>query len=105
MQSTESIYEALGRAIRTQRERREMTQGVLAERVGLSRASITNIELGRQSVLVDQLFRFAEALSMSPAELLSAVSIVPVVKEREPLSPQGEAWVERILKAHQNPHQ
>jgi hypothetical protein len=38
----------------------------------MSRASIANIEGGRQSVLLHHLYRFADALTMPAAELLPA---------------------------------
>jgi transcriptional regulator with XRE-family HTH domain len=44
MKDTE-IYEALGQTIRARREQTRMTQGELADLVGMSRASVTNIEL------------------------------------------------------------
>jgi transcriptional regulator with XRE-family HTH domain len=96
---SELIYEALGKAIRKRREALEMTQGQLAERVGLSRASVTNIELGRQSVLVDQLYEFAEALQVKPAELMPAGSLKPKPRRREPVSPEVADWIERVRKS------
>ncbi len=47
------------------------TQDQLAKQVGISRASLANIEAGRQQVLVHHLFGLAEALQLeSPAALL-----------------------------------
>jgi transcriptional regulator with XRE-family HTH domain len=91
----ESLYEALGRLIREKRDARKMTQGDLADLVELSRASVTNIELGRQSLLLDQLYRFAAALRVRPEELLPPPNIESEQKEREKLSPKGEHWIER----------
>lgn len=65
-----AIYASLGANIRSRRESAGMSQEVLATKVGLSRTSITNIERGRQSVFVHQLFSFAEALGIGPATLL-----------------------------------
>ena len=48
-----------------------MTQEQLAKRVGISRASLANIEAGRQQVLVHHLFALASALDLeSPVQLL-----------------------------------
>ncbi|WFU80746.1 helix-turn-helix transcriptional regulator [Bradyrhizobium sp. CIAT3101] len=47
-----------------------MTQEELARRVQLSRASITNIEKGRQRVLLHQLIEIADALDAKPSELM-----------------------------------
>ena len=67
--SVRDFYRDLGSRIRTKRARR-FTQQMLAERVGLSRAAIANIELGRQGVPTHMLARFAEALEVAPIDLL-----------------------------------
>jgi transcriptional regulator with XRE-family HTH domain len=64
------IYEALGGNIRRERAERDLNQSELADRVGLSRTSITNVELGRQALSVHQLFDFANALGVPAAQLL-----------------------------------
>jgi transcriptional regulator with XRE-family HTH domain len=63
--------EELGRLIRTARTGK-LTQAALGDRIGLSRTAITNIECGRQRLLVDQLVEIADALGVSAAELLPA---------------------------------
>ena len=63
----EEIYEQLGQQIAARRRGLKMTQEKLAAAVGMSRASIANIECGRQNVLLHHLYRFAEALNMSNA--------------------------------------
>lgn len=52
-----------------------MTQEQLAKRVGISRASLANIEAGRQQVLVHHLFALTSALDLeSPLQLLLSSS-------------------------------
>ena len=92
------IYEALGRAIRAKREERRMTQVELADLVELSRASVTNIELGRQSVLVDQLCRFANALGVQPADLLRFAPARREDRQSETLTPDAAAWIDRARR-------
>jgi transcriptional regulator with XRE-family HTH domain len=60
----ESIYTAFGRRIRELREERAISQQALAEMSALTRASIANIESGRQRVLLHQVLRFAQALKV-----------------------------------------
>jgi transcriptional regulator with XRE-family HTH domain len=64
------IYKAVGEVIRARRRHLGLTQEKLAPRAGVSRASLANVETGRQAILVHQLYRFAEALGMSPFDLL-----------------------------------
>jgi transcriptional regulator with XRE-family HTH domain len=68
------IYEKLGKNIRARRERVGLTQDKLANLVGLSRTSITNVERGRQQMLVHQLLDFANALKTDSAQLLEGMA-------------------------------
>lgn len=74
---TDRIYADIGKLIRARREDLAMTQEGLAGRVGLSRTSVTNVESGRQAVLVHQLVRFADALDVEVAALVPARTAAP----------------------------
>lgn len=67
---TNPFYKHIGLTLRAARESLGMTQGELANVVGLSRTSLTNIELGRQRILVDQLAELANALHISVSSLI-----------------------------------
>ncbi len=70
------LYRAFGEAVAIRRERLKMTQADLAARVEMSRASIANIERGRQSVLLHHACNLAEALGFaSVADLLEDQSL------------------------------
>jgi len=56
--------------VRQRRRRLELPQADLARRLGISRATLANIETGRQRILVHQLYSLAKALEMKLAELL-----------------------------------
>lgn len=64
------VYALVGQAIKEKRELAGLTQEGLAQRVSLTRTSITNIEKGRQRILVHTLFQIAEALLIEPSALL-----------------------------------
>lgn len=65
------IYRNLGTRIRSLRKGLQLTQDQLAKQIGISRASLANIEAGRQQVLVHHLFALASALQLdTPAQLL-----------------------------------
>jgi transcriptional regulator with XRE-family HTH domain len=66
----DGLYREFGGLLRTHRRRAGLTQNQVAERVGLARTSITNIERGHQHVPLHQLFRLASAVGVQPAELL-----------------------------------
>ena len=59
------INVAFGRAVARRREELGLTQADLSALVGLSRASIANIEKGRQNVLLHHVYELAGALRMA----------------------------------------
>lgn len=69
----ERPYVLFGEAVRAARLSREMTQQELSDLLGVSRASIANIEVGRQRVLLGDLFAFAKALGKKPQTFFDAV--------------------------------
>lgn len=71
--SLDSLYVSLGQQIRDARQQSSMTQEQLASALGLSRTSITNIEKGRQHVLVHTLYAIAHVLELNVRELLPEV--------------------------------
>lgn len=69
----EACHVAVGARIRIIREALDLTQADVAERVGLERTSVVNIESGRQRLLLDGVERFARALGTTPKNLLKGV--------------------------------
>jgi len=64
------IYKQIGAVIKGRRKTMGLRQKELAGTLGISRGSLANIEIGRQSVLVHQLYEFAAALKVAPTDLL-----------------------------------
>ncbi len=64
------FYAEVGRLIRRAREASGLTQEELASQVSLTRTSVTNIEKGRQKLLLHTIIDIAAALRVAPAELL-----------------------------------
>jgi transcriptional regulator with XRE-family HTH domain len=64
MADSSGLYRAIGRRIRAARERSEpkLSQDKLAKRLGKSRASVVNIEAGRQHAPLSLLWQIAEIL-------------------------------------------
>ena len=91
----EPIYKIIGSIIRRRRRRLELPQKELAAQLGISRATLANIEIGRQRILVHHLYGFAEALDMRLSELLPQASKV--------LS--SDEWTQVPLPTDLNPQQ
>ena len=79
--SDEAIYRAFGRAVATRRKGLNLTQATLAARVGISRASIANIESGRQNVLLHHVYRLASALEFAKLSDLLPAQTKPAIQE------------------------
>lgn len=90
-----AIYERIGQSVRRARLARGLKQSELAELVGMSRTTITNVELGRQSLLVDQLLRLADVLVVEPATLLPQKASVSR-PSAAPLNPELSAWIDNL---------
>lgn len=70
------VYVQLGRKVAVARKKLELTQAELAERVSLTRASIANLETGRQRVMLHDVFELVEALECK--------TILELIPERVP---------------------
>lgn len=71
--SQQDIYREVGQAIRRCREDARRTQAQLAAEIGISRASLANIEAGRQNVLIHYLYAIADVLELDSPFVLMPV--------------------------------
>jgi transcriptional regulator with XRE-family HTH domain len=101
MASTRADFDrALGVRIRAARDQAGVKQDQLAQAVGLSRTSITNIERGRQGVQTYLLVRIAEVLGRPAAELLPGLGPGPPISDKvKKLEPSKRAWAERVMRS------
>ena len=100
----ESIYKAFGRGVATRRKELELTQAELAARVGISRASVANIESGRQNVLLHHVYGLARALEFSTvSELLPSLPKSEIredfemVLSDETVTQRGKAQISELI--------
>lgn len=66
------IYRIVGAALATRRKHLRLKQAEVADQIGLTRASLANIESGRQKLTLDQVYRLATALKVN-----SILDIIP----------------------------
>ena len=66
------LYRSIGETVRRRRRALDLTQQKLADRLDISRASLANIEVGRQRILVHHLYDLARELGVEVSGLLPA---------------------------------
>ena len=64
------LYSRFGQLVRQHRERLDLNQAEIGSAIGLTRASIANIETGRQRIPLHHLYRLARALKVDVQALL-----------------------------------
>jgi transcriptional regulator with XRE-family HTH domain len=70
MDNTSSFYKQIGENIRVKRKERGLSQEGLAKAIGLKRPSMSNIEKGRQNILLHTFCDIIEALDIKTDALL-----------------------------------
>jgi transcriptional regulator with XRE-family HTH domain len=102
----QDFYKALGARIRELRG--ALTQEQLAKAVNLTRTSIVSIEAGRQKLLVHNLFKIAEAVSVRPTELLRPLEPtqgeVPQLKISGNITEPVNQWFRRSVTKAMRSH-
>ncbi len=90
------LYLYVGSAIRQARRTKKLTQAGLASAVGLTRTSISNIEKGRQKLLLHTFYEISEVLNADPIQLLPP-RMARVGKDTKLELPQGLLQRERAF--------
>ena len=80
MDST-ALYRAFGQRVAARRAEMSLTQAQLADRVDFSRASIANIERGKQNLPLHQVYRLTQALELEDVNIL-----LPSLRSPEPVA-------------------
>jgi transcriptional regulator with XRE-family HTH domain len=97
---TGGYYKELGQRIRQARLDAGVTQEQVANAASLTRASVANIEAGRQQVLVHTLIALARAVNVTVPELLpgGAWESTPSARVRAELPEDFGAFLDGVLK-------
>lgn len=72
MNKPDVFYKQVGENIRARRKALGLSQEALAKAVGLKRPSLSNIEKGRQNILLHTFYDIADSLNMGAETLLPA---------------------------------
>ena len=89
MTDFDEIYRGVGRKIRQTRENQRLSQDSLAQRLGISRTSMVNIEAGRQRAPLHVLWQIAE--------LLETKLILLIPSPEELLAPQNQTVLDKEM--------
>ncbi len=100
----EWLYREIGTIIAARRDKLGLKQAEVATRIGISRASLANMEVGRQRLLVHQLYRLAEALQLDGPQLLlptkqNGPKISPIPIGSLDLTPKQLNQVENLINS------
>lgn len=110
----DAIYREFGRRVAMRRSELRITQGALAAAVGFSRASIANIETGRQKLPLHQVYRILTVLELDdvtvllpqPAPMMQPEHHIPTVAMRgvDDLSTAAKAQIKAIYAGFGSGH-
>lgn len=90
------FYRQFGQLLAQVRRKKGMSQEFLADELGLSRTSITNIEKGRQPIQLHSLYRIARLLSVELKELLPSPQVLALQRPAEKLSVSRSEWLQTM---------
>ncbi len=93
----DTIYKEIGRRIAEARKSAEKSQAEVAQEAGISRASLVNIEQGRQSVYIHTLLAICKSLGVQPMELLGESFDVKGTINELAEEPEVQGWLGRVL--------
>lgn len=97
----QQINEAAGLKLKTLRKTLGYSQDDVAANVGLTRTSIVNIEKGRQSLTLENLYKIAEFFKIEASELfIKKGGDIDLVMKRKIFEIESERndWREKYLK-------
>ena len=94
--SEKAFYTAFGRMLSDMRRKKRVSQEMLADELGLSRTSITNIEKGRQPVQLHSLYVIARLLGTDVKELLPSAAVFERPERARGLNVSRSEWLQTM---------
>jgi transcriptional regulator with XRE-family HTH domain len=98
------IYRIIGAAVAARRKDLRLKQAEVAEQIGLTRASLANIESGRQKIMLHQVYKLATALKLDsiidlvPPSFSFEEAIGPMKLVGSEVNDQQKAQIEQFLR-------
>src|ERR1700733_1613969 len=98
------IYRIIGAAVAARRKKLRLKQAEVAEQIGLTRASLANIESGRQKIMLHQIYKPATALKLDsvidliPPSFSFEEAIGPLKLVGSEVNDQQKAQIEQFLR-------
>lgn len=94
-------YKAVGAKIRTARRAANVTQFQLANAIGMTRTSITNMERGRQPIYLHTVSKIADTLRVSVSDLLPEPATLDtnLAAKLEGIPSPQKDWIARVIAA------
>jgi transcriptional regulator with XRE-family HTH domain len=90
------FYRQFGRILAEARNKKKLSQEVLARELGLSRTSITNIEKGRQPVQLHTVYHISHLLSVDLKELLPAPQLIQRPDANQDVNVSRTDWLQTM---------
>ena len=100
-EEAKKLYTLVGKSIKNARGKKGLSQDKLAKAVKLTRTSITNIEKGRQKILLDTLWQISSILEVSLMELIPNPQEIKVSLEAklpENVSKDEKKWIKEVTE-------
>jgi len=98
------LYRIIGSALAERRKELRLKQAEVAEQIGLTRASLANIESGRQKIMLHQIYKLATALKVDsiidlvPPSFSFEEAIGPLKLVGSQINDQQKAQIEQFLR-------
>ena len=101
------IYRIIGAKLAARRRELRLKQAEVASMIGLTRASLANIESGRQKLMLHQIYRLAQALQVEfitdlvPSSFSFEQASGPLVIEGSDVSDTQREQIEQYVRRKQ----
>lgn len=76
MKRDKHLMQIVGHVIKKERVRKEKTQQVISDLIGMDRTNYIAIETGKHGTTIDTLFKLCEVLHIRPGRLIEEIDMI-----------------------------